>query len=343
MPRSRLFAAVLVALLLVAGGACRAAAQESRTVLYSLEPGETFLQPESALVLSMDADDIVLVTAKGKNGPFFVVKNGTRKGPFAKLDEVMQAAHADRGDAGGVGRDCAVYLPDAPAVEPEMTVDEDGRGQTLRFKGATIGPHAVITSHKVTPDAALAYVTAADPDAFWFEASDGRKVSFGGTPGEIQISPDGKHAAVEVQGSLAMNQLESLSKLPPEKLAAAMQDLEKKTIYTIDGKKFGPFGDELDGFWYARTSNDLYYRVKGQLHRNGTLVAGAGSFDRCDFYPSPDGKSYAVAGYEAVKFSDGKQYPAPLTLVVSQAKGQTIFRWVSFENEKDIVVYQRPM
>ncbi len=341
MPRSRLSLSVLVALVLVAGTACRAAAQESRQVLYTLEAGETFLQPESAIVLAMNGDDIVLVTAKGKNGPFFVVRNGTRKGPFARLDEVMEAAHAGRDDAGGIGRDCAVYLPDVPAIEPEMG-DGDG-GQTLRFKGATIGPHAVITSRKVTPDGALVYVTAADADKFWLEASDGRRVSFGGTPGDIQISPDGKNAAVEVQGTLGMSQMEGLSKLPPEKLAAAMQDMEKKTIYTIDGKKFGPFGDELDGFWYARTSNDLYYRVKGQLFRNDAPVAGAGSFDRCDFYPSPDGTSYAVAGYDAIKFSDGKQYPAPLALAVHQAKGQAIFKWVSFENGKDIVVYQRPM
>lgn len=341
MTRVRSSAAALAVLVLVAGTACRASAQESRKVLYTLEPGETFLQPESAIVLSVEADDIVLVTAKGKNGPFFVVRNGTRKGPFAKLDEVMAAAHAGRDDSGGAGRDCAVYLPDVPAIEPE--IGDDARGQTLRFKGATIGPHAVITSRKVTPDGALVYVTAADADRFWLESSDGRKVSFGGTPGDIQISPDGRNAAVEVQGSLAMSQMEGLSKLPPEKLAAAMQDMEKKTIYTIDGKKFGPFGDELDGFWYARTSNDLYYRVKGQLHRNGAPVAGAGSFDRCDFYPSPDGKSYAVAGYDAIRFSDGKQYPAPLALAVHQAKGQAIFRWVSFENGKDIVAYQRPM
>ncbi len=342
MPRSRVSIAALVFFVLVGGSACRAAAQESRKVLYSLEPGETLLRAESVIALTVDAADIVLVTAKGKSGPFFVVRDGGKKGPFAKLDEAMEAAYAGREDTGGGGsRDCAAYSPDSPP-DVEMSMDVVAGGQVLHFKEATIGPHAMIAGHKVSQDGARVFVTAADADTFWFKCTDGRKVSFGGTPGEILISPDGKNAAVEVQGSLGMRQMQDLSKLPPDKLAAALKDMEKKFVYTIDGKKHGPF-DDIDQVWYARTSNDLYFEVNGQFFRNGTAVAGLKSVNRCDFYPSPDGRSYAIAGYEAMKFSDGKEYPAPLDLVVFQEQGKTVFKWITLEKEREIVVYQRPM
>ena len=344
MRQSRASVRVLVALVLVAAGAaCGVTAQEaSRKVLYSLEPGETILQPESFIALTLDAADVVLVTTKGKAGPFFAVRDGARKGPFTKLDEAMKAAYAGREASQGRGRDCAVYEPDEGGAAGQFTGGEDRNGQTLEFKGATFGPHTIIFSRKATPDGAVAYVTAADSDKFWFESSDGRKVSFGGTPGDFRFSPDGKNAAVEVQGSLGMNQMQNLSKLPPDKMAAALQDMEKKYLYTIDGKMYGPF-DSIDGFWFPRTSNDLYFRVQGKLYRNGAVVAGMGSFDRCDFYPSPDGRSYALAGYDVMKFSDGKQYPAPLDLVVVPDKGKVVFKWVALEKDKDLVVYQRTM
>ncbi len=343
MPRLRASVAVLVLVLLVGGSACRAAAQESRKVLHSLEPGETLLQAESVIALKASAADIVLVTAKGKNGPFFVVRDGARKGPFAKLDDAMEAAYAGREDAGGGGgRDCAAYEPGPPPPDSEPSMDQEDDGQVLVFKDDTIGPHEMIVNYKVSADGARVFVLAADKDKFWFECSDGRKVSFGGTPNEILIGPDGKSAAVEVQGTLSMNQLQDVSKLPPDKVAAAMADQNKKFVYTIDGKKYGPF-DDLGAVWYARTSNDLYFEAGDKLHRNGTVVPGAGSVSRCDFYPSPDGRSYAIAGYDAMKFSDGKEYPAPLDLVVIHEQGKTVFKWIALEKESEIVVYQRPM
>ena len=190
-----------------------------------------------------------------------------------------------------------------------MSMDVVAGGQVLHFKEATIGPHAMIAGHKVSQDGARVFVTAADADTFWFKCSDGRKVSFGGTPGEILISPDGKNAAVEVQGSLGMRQMQDLSKLPPDKLAAALKDMEKKFVYTIDGKKHGPF-DDIDQVWYPRTSSDLYFEVKGQLFRNGTAVAGLKSVNRCDL-PEPGRPVGAIAGYEAEEVQRRQGYPRP--------------------------------
>jgi len=334
----------IVAVAVVCVTALAAGQEPSRSLLYSLEPGERILSSESELALTLNATDVVLVTARGKGGqgPFFVLRDGARKGPFASTNDAMAAAYAGRNNRREQHRDCAAYSPAPPPAGSEPAVNQEKGGQTLHFKGATIGPHVMLLSHKVTPDGALVYAAAMDNDKAWFESSDGRKVSFGGTPVEFRFSPDGRHAAVRVDGRLGMSEMISLSKLPPEKAAEAVKDLEKKYIYAIDGKMFGPF-DSIDSMWFPKTGNDLYFVVGDQLYRNGTAVPGVGSVNPCEFYPSPDGKSYARADYESIRFSDGRKYPSPLNVGVYQDKGKVIYRWIALENNKDVVVYQRTM
>jgi hypothetical protein len=67
------------------------------------------------------------------------------------------------------------------------------------------------------------------------------------------------------------------------------------------------------------------------------------SFDPCNFYPSPDGKTYALFDYANIVFSDGKKFPSPLDVFVFQEKGKTVFKWITLENNKDLVVYARAM
>ena len=319
------------------------ASEATRTVLCSLDPGETIMSAESMIGLAVNATDVILVTTKGKGpaGPFFVLCAGPRKGPFASAKDAMAAAYAGRKAPEEAERDCAEYKPVAPEGVA-LDLAEGTGGQTLRFKGATIGPHKIILSRLVTPDGALAYAASSDDDNAWFESSDGRKVSFGGVPTGFKVSPNGKNAAVLVEGRYSMNEMNGLSKLPPEKFAEAAKEMEKKYLYTIDGKKFGPF-DSFDEYWYAKTSNDLYFRVGDQVFRNGAPMIKASSLDQCNFYPSPDGKSYAVFDYSSITFSDGKKYPAPLDVMAFPDKGKMVFRWIALENKKDLVVYQRAM
>jgi hypothetical protein len=65
--------------------------------------------------------------------------------------------------------------------------------------------------------------------------------------------------------------------------------------------------------------------------------------DPCSFYPSADGKTYAMYDYQQIAFSDGQKFPPPLAIVVFDRNGRTIFKWVTLENKKDLVVYQRVM
>jgi len=121
--------------------------------------------------------------------------------------------------------------------------------------------------------------------------------------------------------------------------------MDKKFLYTIDGKKFGPFGsgfgEGYGDFWYASTGSDLYYEVGGQLFRNGVVLMKTPWVDPCSFYPSADGKKYAMYDYQHIAFSDGQKFPSPLDIVVFTKSGQTMFKWIALENKKDLVVYQR--
>jgi len=133
----------------------------------------------------------------------------------------------------------------------------------------------MVFSARATPDGATAFYTAGDNDKAWFGCSDGRVVSFEEIPGEFKFSPDGKNGAVMVEGKLTLAEMNNLTKLPPDKLAAAMNDQEKKFLHTIDGRSFGPFGSsfEASSFWYAKSSNDLFYR--SEMMSSGMAPAGS--------------------------------------------------------------------
>ncbi|MCX6566635.1 MAG: hypothetical protein NTW38_09500 [Candidatus Aminicenantes bacterium] len=337
----------VLSVLALAGAASPAFAQDpARKILYSLEPGETIMKAESMMALTAEGTDLTLVTTKGAGdqGPFFVFRDGARKGPFADLKDAMAAAYAGGKMSSENKRDCAAYTPDPVPDDTQPNITEEESGMTLQFKGVSLGPHFLILLNSLTPDGARAYITAMDNDKSWLECSDGRKVSFGGTPGDLKVSPDGKNAAVLVTGSYSMNAMNDLGKLPPDKMAAAFKEMDKKYLYTIDGKKFGPF-DSFDSssFWFPKMTNDLYFRVGDQVFRNGAPMMKAESLDPCNFYPSVDGKSYAMFDYSNITFSDGEKYPSPLDVRAYQEKGKTVFKWIALENNKDLVAYQRTM
>jgi hypothetical protein len=320
----------------------------TQTVVYTLEPGEKILDAESTIAMSAEAEDVILVLAKNEeqNPPYFVFRDGKKTGPYAKLGDAMSAAYEGREDIQGKRHECASYEPGEPPDEARPETDYGAGGkQVVKFKGKSLGSYVMIFTTQATPDGAAAYYTASDNDKAWFGSSDGRVVSFGGIPGEFKFSPDGKNAAVLVQGKLSLADMNNMSKLSPEKIAAVMQEQEKKYLYTIDGRSFGPFESSFESysFWYAKSTNDLYYRVGDDIFRNGALMFKAESFDNCQFYPSPDGKTYAMSDYERIVFSDGQSYPSPLDVVVLQRAGKTVWRWIALENEKKLVVYERTL
>jgi len=319
--------------------------QPVRKLIYSLEAGEEIMQPESAIIIWATKESLTLLLSKGKGekGPFFVFQNGKKKGPFTKLKEAMAAAYASQDESAGIFRDCADYTPDEGQIPPDAIpstgADESG-GQTVVFKGKTFGPYLSVLEVKGTPDGSRAYFTVNDKDRLWFICSDGRKVPIAGSPETFKLSPDGKNAIVACTGSLTPAEAEKLAATQPEKFNAEMN---KKYIYTIDGKKFGPYGMDFKDFWFSVGNNNFFFLDGIQLFMNGTptLTLKIEPFSPCDFYPNADGRKYALFTLESLVFSDGNKYPYPLNIITFQEGGQTMIKWVALENHKDIVVYQR--
>jgi len=318
--------------------------QPVRKLIYSLEAGEEILQPESAIAISATKESLTLVLSKGKGdkGPFFVFKNGNKKGPFIKLKEVMAAAYPSQDESAGIFRNCADYTPDQGLIPPDAmpSTEGDENSQTIVFKGKTFGPYLSVFAVMATPDGSRAYFAVNEKDKVWLICSDGRKVFIASAPDTIKISPDGKNAAVACTGSLSPSEMVKLIATQPEKYNAEMN---KKYVYTIDGKKFGPYGMDFKDFWFSVGNNNFFFLDGNQLYMNGTptLTIKIEPFSICDFYPSADGKRYALFTLENLVFSDGKKYPFPLSIVPFQEGGQTMIKWVALENKKDIVVYQR--
>ena len=313
-----------------------------RTLIYSLEPGEEIMTAESKIALSAGPNDVLLVLTKGANGPFSVFRDGRKSKPFADLKEAMKAAYEGRKDSFDKQRDCASYKPGQAPEDALPSRDDVQGGQVVRFKDKTFGPYVLIYSSMATPDGARAYYTANDKESAVFGCTDGRKVAVGGLPGDYKFSPNGLNGATLCQGTLNFLDQKKLASLPLQQVAA---DMDKRFIYTIDGKKFGPFGGSFSesAYWFASTGNDLYYQVNDQLFRNGVVLMKTPWIDPCSFYPSADGKTYAMYDYQQIAFSDGQKFPSPLDIAVFERNGRTIFKWVTLENKKDLVVYQRVM
>ena len=319
--------------------------QPVRKLIYSLETGEEIMQAESAIVVSATKENVILVLAKGKGekGPFFVFQNGKKKGPFVKLTEAMAAAYPSQDEFTGIIRDCADYSPDQSLIPPDATPSTEGdesSGQKIVFKGKAFGPYLSVFNVIATPDGSRAYFAVNDKDKVWLICSDGRKVFIASAPDTIKISPDGKNAIVACTGSLPPSEMVKLLAADPEKYNAEMN---KKYVYTIDGKKFGPYGMDFKDFWYSVGNNNFFFLDGNQLYMNGTptITVKIEPFSPCDFYLSADGKKYALFTLENLVFSDGKKYPFPLNVITFQEGGQTMIKWVALENKKDIVVYQR--
>ena len=314
----------------------------ARTVVYSLEPGEEILIPESTLCFSLDADHVTLVITKGKEGPFFVILDGVKKGPFNKLAEAMKIADEAKCDKPVKGNECNKYNPAPEAMDMESIVGrDDAGGQIIRFNGKTYGPYAMILNVKITADKSRLYYIAAEQDKTWFACTDGRKVQVGGMPEDFKFSPNGRNALLKITGTLSMAAMQKLAGQSPEKVAAAMKDMEKKFLCSIDGRTFGPFGEDLGEFWFPATANAFYYKVGQKVYRDGIVITVPEGFSACAYYPSEDGKRYAYYSYEFLLFSDGTKFPFPLGLSVRTSNGGTILKWAALENKKDLVVYQK--
>lgn len=331
----------------------------SRSVILSLSEAEVPVVTESCFLLKDGADEIYLVTEKG--GQIFVYDNGRKSGPFENF-----AAAGIKECSVSSEDDCAAYNNSgANAFSPDKHITYEPGQMTVKVGGKTYGPFHYVIDMFVNKDEkkfiAVVMDEAMSPSFLNAEGTvfplEGNVVqvhlSPSGTKGLVSIKVEDNAAALEVMntdwGSMTQEQMLELAQKLQEAQAAQDANPPQGYIYMINGEKYGPYDPSIfstNNPGYCKTGGDNWFLIDGSdLYVNGRLLMNLGDeYPRpCDVWLSKDGLRAAVATFDKLYFSDGKTYPFPLRISLTDNGGTTYLSWISFEEEKHIVRYSRPL
>jgi len=328
-----------------------------RKVLLSLQAGERIVNNESCIELSYSANQLYLVTQQGQN--FFIYEGGQRKGPYKSMDQIKEKNCGNNNN-----HNCSVYDPEQrDNMGDYITMTESGE-MAIKFNGKTFGPYKMVTAMHVPPDKSwFVALTMNSEMKTTIVSSDYPTQPVNGNASELQASISGKQYLLAVKEGDGFDPellKTDFSKMTQDQLIKFMQQQEEKKkkagppkayVYTNGGKKFGPYPAQSisnnnpafcksgGGNWYMVLDNELYI--------NGTSVKKF-SYDEinvstCNVWLSADGKKYAVTSYDKIIFSDGTSFTAPLKLEADGKDGKTMIKWISLENEKDLVAYTKDL
>jgi len=307
-----------------------------KKIIATLGPGETLANSENCFLLNKNPEYISFVTVAGSGSDkqyFCYGKDGKRTGPVKQPDAAYWAECADNVVDNCVSDD----QPDLTGMEKYL----DPNDGSILFKGKKFGPYGQIILFNMSPDEQYIYAIAlsAEMKMLYFD-NTGRKVDITGMPEQIIISPDGKTSYVKVKGSL--------NPFDPEALQKMINDPEetnnpKVFLFGIDGNKYGPYpSSSFNDTWFTPSGQWVIY-ANSEIYLNGKLLFKVDEYvSRCDIWISTTGTNYAWANYEKIMFRDGSSFIAPLTIeyIVENSKGY--LKWISLEDEKNLVFYRRP-
>jgi hypothetical protein len=327
-----------------------------RKVLISLQPEEEIMYGESYLSLIIATNQVSLTTKLGNK--FYVYTNGVRKGPFDDLEEQVVPPASNNEN---IGNKCSVYQPQENHQEilSYLSATPDGT-YFVTLNNKKYGPYGSISHLHVWPDKTGFFAITVDQNMNnHLVTSEGLKVALKGDVEKIHVSPSGKKFlfAVNEREAVDMSILnKDFSKMTQEEIMKWAKEQEQKannaptpTSYVLlnGTTKFGPFAQNAfysdnpaftkNGNWIMSVNNTLYI--------NGVKVKEFSDLDvnTCQTYLTPDGKKYAIASYDKIYFSDGKTYPSPMETTAIEKDGKVTLKWLSLENEKDLVLYSRDL
>jgi hypothetical protein len=328
----------------------------TRKVLVTLQPEEEIMYGESYLSLIIATNQVSITTKLGDK--FYIYKNGVRKGPFDDLEEQEAPAAVN---SENVADKCSIYQPQESHQEnlSYMSATSDGT-YFVTLNNKKYGPYGAISHLHVWPDKSGFFAIFVDQSMnTHLVTSEGLKVALKGAVEKIHVSPNGKKFlfAVNEREAIDMSVMnKDFSKMTQEEIMKWAKEQEQKannapqpTSYVLlnGTTKFGPYPENTfysdnpaftkNGHWIMSVNNTLYI--------NGVKVKEFSDLDvnTCQTYLTPDGKKYAIASYDKIYFSDGKTYPSPMETTVIEKGGKVTLKWLSFENEKDLVLYSRDL
>ena len=329
-----------------------------RKVLLTLQPGERVATNESCISGSYSKEELYLVTEQG--GKIFAYDHGQRKGPFNSYADAKIKNCDDNND-----NNCAAYqTPQIQNMEDYLGYSDDG-GMVVKFNGKQYGPYRMISNFYVSPDKTwFVAVTINTEMKYAMLANDGVSRPLDGTVKYLQVNASGKKYLVVTVKSIddeiaAEYSKIDFSKMNNDQMMAIVNKMDEKKknagppemfIYSNGGKKFGPFpagSVNSNNPSFPKTGGENWVMIiDGDLYINGTKTAHLDDeygISNCDLWLSPDGKRYALSNYQKIIFSDGKEYPAPLKIDIENSGSGVVFKWISLENEKDIVAYSKEL
>lgn len=308
---------------------------EKKTIA-TFGPGETLAYSESCFRLDLPSEtfSFVTMTGSGDSKQYYCYgKDGSKTGPVKKPDPSYWAGRDEMKED-----KCPA---DAVTHMAGMAEYADLGTGTVNFKGKTYGPHGTII-YFAQPDDEQSFFAVAMTAEMKLMGFDnfGRRIDLSGMPEDILVSPDGKNAVAKVRGSKSPLDLDYFQYIMDHPEEASNPGI---FFYGFDGRNWGPYpSSSFRDAWYTE-SGQLVIFANPEVYLDGRLLGKTGtSVAACDLWISPDGKSFAWANYETLAFSDGSTYSAPLVLARTEENGRQILKWLTLEEGKNLVFYQRP-
>jgi hypothetical protein len=313
-------------------------ANAERQVLATLGEGESFVYGESCFALSAGKTDIYFVTKKGNE--FYIYDNGIKKGPLNELTEEMLRKCDHQPNPL-----CARYDPNECAKEDsynKFVVADENSALTIKVKDRVMGPYIAVMQFAINCDETkfAALVMSQDQSVHLIHSS-GKDIVINGLPQWLLLSPDGDKALA------AFGKMFDPSTIDFNNINIA--EFTSFKIIDLNGTVFGPYdGDKVTSgnFWFCKTAGSHWFMSKEeQLFRDGVPwrkeVAGYGS---CDYWISEEGNHIGLVDYNQGTLKETPDLwliKNPMQIIHYQERGKTFLRWITLEDEKNVVSYKK--
>lgn len=326
-----------------------------KTKLFSISAGEKPVYSECKLYMSSSGSTVSLVTSDA-NGKYYIYETGKKLGPIGDVKKIAQKPQDEKDILTS-----SLYVSErATNQEGTVTSNDDGK-MSIKSGLKTYGPYQLVLSAFTGDDGNLSAAIILEDMKPSLLTQTGSLVKLEGLPSNTAVSPSGKKvlfvSVKEYAPSMEfLNQ--DLSKLSTDEILKLTKKMEEEQnnapppqafIYINDGKKLGPYPKDAfsaDNPAFCITSGENWMMtIDNKLYVNGTLLANLGTeyVPNSSIWLSPDGKRFAIISYDKITFSDGSSFQFPLLVKKSQKDGKIWLNWVSLENEKEIVLYSKPL
>ncbi len=308
-----------------------------RQIIATLEQGEALVPGKACFELSPATNSTNFITQKDEK--FYVYDQGKRSGPYEQNSpELIKEC--------SVGQEppCSKFeTRECFKEEPfnKFVSYADG-GQVITLKGKKYGPYFSIMQLAVTCDEsqfmAMVMVTETQIQAVH---SNGAYIRLKGTPYWVLISPDGS------QGLAACN-----PDMDPETFDPNNFNPEVVTRYEVvdlQQKVYGPYNMEkqpFENFWFSKTGGAHWFlKQDDQIFCDGKVIRKVDPrVNICDLWFSEDGKRLAVADYGLDGFAESDdtwRMIQPMQIITYKENDKTWIKWITLENDRELVVYRK--